>query len=355
MHGSPPRRAAPLAVLFITGTVLGGCATSTRLGRSDNDRIAGRTYVIVGASSGFGRGAAIALGQRQANVVLAARRADALEDVAAEVRRGGGTALVVPTDVAAPEQVEALAVAAERRFGRIDVWMNIAGVGAVGRFWDVPVADYSRIVDVNLKGVIYGSHVALRRFIAQRRGTLVNMSSVEGQVPLAYHATYAATKAGVLSLGRSLNQEIRHAGLARSVKVATVMPWAADTPFFRHIANYGGRADRMVLLDGPEKVVRALVWVSLHPREELPVGWKAKMADTAHHLLPDLTERISANIHRAEIAKGTPTPPTSGSVHMPMPHDRGVSRDIGRGVEGGVRARMKAEDDSRNAQKETTP
>jgi short-subunit dehydrogenase len=327
--------------MLLVSSTLAGCAASARLTRSDTQRIAGRTYVIVGASSGFGRGAAVALGQARANVVLSARRADLLEEVAAQIRQGGGQALVVPTDVAAPEQVEALAQAAERRFGRIDIWMNIAGIGAVGRFWDVPVADYSRIVDVNLKGVIYGSHVALRRFVAQRSGTLVNMGSVESEVPLAYHATYAATKAGVLSLGRSLNQEIRHAGLARQVRVATVMPWAVDTPFFQHTANYSGHAARMILLDGPDKVARALVWVSLHPREELPVGWKARMADTAHHLLPELTERISANIHRAEIAKGSPQGPTTGAVHAPIAE--------GRGIDGGVRARMKAEDAARRA------
>ena len=335
-------RSAIAALMVVSTPALVGCAASTQIGRGDAQRIAGRTYVVVGASSGFGRGAALALGRSHANVVLAARRADLLEEVAAEIRQAGGQALVVPTDVAAPDQVEALAVAAEQRFGHIDVWMNIAGVGAAGRFWDVPVADYSRIVDVNLKGVIYGSHVALRRFIAQGSGTLINMGSVESEVPLAYHTTYAATKAGVLSLDRSLNQEIRHAGLARTVKVATVMPWAVDTPFFQHTANYSGHADRMILLDGPDEVVAALVRVSLHPREELPVGWKARMGVMSHHLLPDLTERISANIHRAEIAKGTPTPPTSGSVHAPMPE--------GRGIEGGVRARMKAEDRARDAE-----
>jgi short-subunit dehydrogenase len=293
---------------------------------------------VVGASSGFGQGAAIRLGELHANVVLAARRPDLLEEVAAKIRAAGGQALVVPTDISQPEQVEALADAAVKRFGRIDTWMNVAGVGANGRFWEVPVADYSRIVDVNLKGVIYGSHAALRRFLAQGHGTLVNLGSVESEVPLAYHTTYAATKAAVLSLGRSLNEEIRHAGRARTVKVATVMPWAVDTPFFRHTANYSGRADRMALMDGPEKVVQAMIFVSLHPREELPVGWKAQMASSAHHLFPDITERVSADIHRDQIAKGTPQPATSGSVHQPMRE--------GRGVEGGIRARMKAEDAS---------
>lgn len=330
-----------LAPALLVALSLGGCATSTHLGRGELSRVAGRTYVIVGASSGFGQGAALRLGALRANVVLAARRTDLLNEVAGKVRAAGGQALVVTTDISDPTQVEALANAATTRFGRIDVWMNIAGVGATGRFWDVPVADYSRIVDVNLKGVIYGSHIAVRHFLTQGQGTLVNMGSVESEIPLAYHGTYAATKAGVLSLGRSLNEELRHAGHGKTIKVATVMPWAVDTPFFQHTANYSGHADRMAMMDGPEKVVQALVWVSLHPREELPVGWKAQAASSAHHLFPDLTERISANIHRAELAKGTPMPPTSGSVHRPMTE--------GRGVEGGVRARMKQENEAAKA------
>jgi short-subunit dehydrogenase len=318
---------------------LPGCAISTHLPRSQLSQIAGRTYVIVGASSGFGRGVSVRLGELHANVVLAARRADQLEEVAAEVRAAGGQALVVPTDISDPGQVEALADAASRRFGTIDVWMNIAGTGANGSFWDIPVADQSRIVDVNLKGVIYGSHVALRRFIAQRRGTLVNMGSVESEVPLAYHATYGATKAAVLSLGRALNEETRLAGYGRTIRVATVMPWAVDTPFWRHEANYSRRADRMALMDGPDKVIRALLWVSLHPREELPVGWKAQAAVSGHNLFPDLTERVSANIHEAEIGKASPQPPTSGAVHQPMAE--------GRTVDGGVRSRIKADDAAR--------
>ena len=120
------------------------------------------------------------------------------------------------------------------------------------------------------------------------------------------------------------------------------MPWAADTPFFDHAANYTGHKGRIIIPDGPEKVVAAMLWVSLHPREELPVGWKARGAVAAHWLLPDLTERISANIQRAELAKGTPTPPTTGNLYAPV--------EEGRGVEGGLRARMKAEDEARKRQ-----
>lgn len=93
------------------------------------------------------------------------------------------------------------------------------------------------------------------------------------EAPLAYEASYAASKAGVLALGRALNEELRLARLS-GVHVATVMPWAADTPFFVHAGNYTGRQPNMVALDPPEKVVEAIVWVSVNPREELPVGWQ---------------------------------------------------------------------------------
>lgn len=194
-----------LLAAILIALLLSACATP-RLRSSEQAQNVGRVYVITGASSGFGRGMAVALGRQRARVVLAARRAALLEEVAAEVRAGGGEALVVPTDVSEPAQVEALAAAAVTRFGRIDVWVNNAAVGVFGRFWEAPVADHARVVDTNLTGLMTGSHVALRQFVAQGRGTLVNMGSVESVVPLAYHSSYAATKAGVLSLGSGLNQ-----------------------------------------------------------------------------------------------------------------------------------------------------
>ena len=140
--------------------LLGGCATT--LGPDESAAVAGKTYVVTGASSGFGRGVALKLGTLRANVVLAARRTAVLEEVAAQVRSAGGNALVVTTDVANPADVERLGAEAVARFGRIDVWINNAGVGAIGPFDQIPLADHARVIDVNLKGVIYGSHVALR-------------------------------------------------------------------------------------------------------------------------------------------------------------------------------------------------
>ncbi|MEZ2299293.1 SDR family NAD(P)-dependent oxidoreductase [Variovorax sp. RCC_210] len=155
-------------------------------------------------------------------------------------------------------------------------------MGAIGRFEDIPVADHSRVVNVNLNGVIHGSHTALGLFRRQGSGTLVNIGSVESEVPLAYQDSYAASKAGVLALGRALKEELRLAGLS-GVQVATVMPWAADTPFFAHTGNYSGREPGMVALDPPDKVVEAIVWVSVNPRE---VRVKAEIDTGAGTLQP---------------------------------------------------------------------
>ena len=330
-----------LLAMALLGALLAGCAAPSRLGQDDRQRIAGRTFVVTGASSGLGRGAALKLASYGANVVLAARRTEVLGEVADEARAAGGQPLVVTTDVSRPEEVERLAGAAVERFGRIDVWINNAAVAAIGRFEDIPVEDHARIVDVNLKGVLYGSHAALRQFRAQGGGTLVNIASVEGKVPLAYHASYAATKHAVVGLGAALNQELRLGGVD-AIRVATVLPWAVDTPFWDNTANYSGGTPRMYLMDGAQEVVDAIVRTSIHPSKEVAVGWKGQAASSFHQIFPDLTERVAADIyHRAQITTAPPAPPTSGAVHRPVPEARGI--------DGGVRARMKREDAERRA------
>lgn len=156
---------------------------------SNREDLAGRTVVVTGASSGFGRGTALKLGELGAHVVVAARRPDVLEAVVAQITDSGGTALAVPTDVSDADAVERLAAAAEDRFGHIDVWVNNAAVGVMGLFWEIPLADHARLVDVDLKGMMTGAHVALRRFTERGEGVLVNVSSVAGEVPLAYQAS----------------------------------------------------------------------------------------------------------------------------------------------------------------------
>lgn len=311
-----PRWLAGLLPLLLL--LLNGCATSP-LSRSDAQKNAGRVYVITGASSGMGRGVALTLAPQRARVVLAARGTAALRALAADVQARGGTPLVVPTDVGEPAQVQALMAAALARFGRVDVWINNAGVGAIGTFEEIPLADHARLIDVNLMGVIYGSHVALQQFKRQGHGTLVNIGSLESEIPLAYQASYSASKHAVLGLGRALNEELRLDGY-EDIAVATVLPWATDTPFFNQTANYSGHEARSLLLDAPSKPVNVILHAALHPREEMPVGWKGRLGYISHHLFPDLTERLSANLyHWVQMEKAPPAPPTTGNLYRPLP------------------------------------
>ncbi|WP_158267471.1 SDR family NAD(P)-dependent oxidoreductase [Adhaeribacter arboris] len=112
---------------------LSGCATSI-VGHSGQQKTAGKTFVIVGAASGFGRGVAEQLGTYKANVVLAVRRTDLLEEIATNIRTAGGTALVVSTDISKPEEVERLLETTLREYKKVDVCINMAGVGGIGCF-----------------------------------------------------------------------------------------------------------------------------------------------------------------------------------------------------------------------------
>jgi short-subunit dehydrogenase len=330
------RKFVLVTLLFVF--VATACSTS-KLSQSGQRKVDGKTYVIIGASSGFGKGVAQQLGQYHANVVLAARRTELLEEVATEIRNAGGTALVVTMDISKPEEVQHLADMAIQQYKTIDVWINDAGVGGIGRFWDIPLEDHARLIDVNLKGFIYGSYTAIKQFRTQGYGTLINLGSVDSEIPMAYHSSYSAAKAGIRSLGQSLNQELRLNG-DNNIKVVTIEPWATDTPFFRHAANYSGGTPRMASMDNPNKVVNAIIWSSLHPKKELPVGWKARNAYVFHHLFPHFTERTSANInHKYQIQNAPPAPATDGALYQPMP--------TGKNVDDGVRRRMKQEDRQR--------
>ena len=168
-----------------------------------------KTIVITGASSGLGRGVAGKLAREGADVVVAARRGRVLDELAEQIRAAGGVALAVEAGVSEPDDIARLAAAAMDRFGRIDVWVNNVGIGAL---WEVPIEDHARVIDVNLKGLLYGAHAALRQFRAQGEGILLNVGSVESGVPLVYQSSYAASKAAVLTLSRGLNEELRLAG-----------------------------------------------------------------------------------------------------------------------------------------------
>ncbi|MFC4003727.1 SDR family NAD(P)-dependent oxidoreductase [Prauserella oleivorans] len=169
-------------------------------------RLDGKVAVVTGASSGLGAGFALALAQAGADVVLAARRTDRLQEVADRVRGTGRRALCVATDVGDPDSCEAMAAAAVEEFGRIDVLVNNAGVGtAVPALKESP-EDFRRVVDINLNGAYWAAQACARRMEAG--SSIVNISSVLALIKsYAPQAAYAASKAGVIGLTRDLSQQ----------------------------------------------------------------------------------------------------------------------------------------------------
>jgi short-subunit dehydrogenase len=321
---------AAFAVLI--SALLSGCGTS-KLGTSDRQKISGKTYVIAGASSGFGRGVAEELGRSKANVVLAARRTDLLEKIADEIRASGGKAVVVTTDISKPEEVENLLQQATANFGTVDVWINMAGVGAIGPFWEIPRQDMARLIDVNVNGFIYGSQAAIRQFRKQGYGILINLGSIDSEVPNAYQAAYSASKAAIRSFSLALGQELRLTG-SKKIKVVVIEPWAVDTPFWKHTANYSGKEPKFPAMDEPPKVVNAILRKSLRPKKIVAVGWKAQSASFFANVCPRCIERITGNIaHRYKMEMGPDARDTPGSLYQPMPE--------GSEVEGGVNEKMK--------------
>ena len=203
-------------------------------------KIKGSTVVITGASSGIGRAAAIEFAKQGANVVLAARRKSALEDVARQVREHKGRGLVVPTDTTDADAVESLADRAAASFGSIDIWGNDAAVSLFGPLHQTPAKDFRQVLDTNVMGYVHGAQSALKHFRRQRSGVLINVSSAVGEVPQPLTAAYSASKAAINSLSVSIRGELMLDGL-KNVHVVTVLPPTVDTPLFDLAANYTGK------------------------------------------------------------------------------------------------------------------
>src|SRR5262249_9531732 len=158
------------------------------------ERLSNKVVVITGASSGIGRETARRFAREGASVVLAARREDVLKRLAEDL---GPRTLAVPTDVTDESSVQRLADKAVETFGRLDVWVNNAGVMAVGKFLEIPPDVFRQVIETNFFGYVFGARAALKQFRRQGWGVLINNASVESKLTAPYATAYAASKHAV--------------------------------------------------------------------------------------------------------------------------------------------------------------
>lgn len=197
------------------------------------DNIAGKVIVITGASSGMGAAAARYLAAKGASVVLGARRAERIEALAAEITEAGGKATTVVTDVTKREDLQKLVDTAPGTYGRIDVLINNAGVMPLSPVERLRVDEWDQMIDVNLKGVLYGIAAALPYMQEQKSGHIINLSSVAGHKIFAGSTVYSATKFGVRTISEGLREEMA----PYNIRVTVVSPGAVKTELLDHISE----------------------------------------------------------------------------------------------------------------------
>ena len=198
------------------------------------ENIKGKVVVITGASSGLGEATARLLSADGASVVLGARRVDRIQSLADELNAKGGKALAVATDVTHHDQVKKLVDAAVQKFGRIDVMINNAGIMPHSPLERLKIADWDRMIDVNIKGVLYGIAAALPHMIQQKAGHIINVSSVAGHKVTPNGAVYCATKHAVRALSEGLRGEVKPYNIRTTIispgAVATELPDSITEP-----------------------------------------------------------------------------------------------------------------------------
>lgn len=215
-----------------------------------------QVVVITGASSGIGRSAARHFACLGARVVLTARRADALEALVDEIEAEGGCAIAVPGDVTSEEAMARVARSAVRHFGRIDTWINNAGVYIQGRVQDITLDDFRRVIEVDLIGVINGTRQALAVMLRQRSGVIIQVSSIVGQRGAPYTSAYSAAKAGIDGFTESLRAELWGSGIRASV----FYPPSVDTPIYHNARARLGTLPRPAPpVHDPDEAAEALV------------------------------------------------------------------------------------------------
>jgi NAD(P)-dependent dehydrogenase (short-subunit alcohol dehydrogenase family) len=276
--------------------------------------VSNETVIVTGASSGIGLATAVAYAARGADVVLVARGARALEEAAVACRvAGAASATPVVADVLDDAAVHAAVSSAATRFGQIDVVVHAAMVMAYGTIEDLPLDVIDRVIDTATHGTVRVARAALGVFRAQRRGTLVVVTSVLGSVPVPGIGAYVTGKWAQIGLSRVLRLET---GDAEDIVVTTVAPGAVDTPIYRRAANVIGHPGKPPPpVASPDRVAAAIVRAADKRRSRVSVGLMNQLVVFGFRVADPLYGRLVGPLYRRfALDRKVTIPATNGNV-----------------------------------------
>jgi NAD(P)-dependent dehydrogenase (short-subunit alcohol dehydrogenase family) len=249
-----------------------------------------QVIVITGASSGIGLATALEAAKRGACVVLASRDEMDIMKAADQIAAEGGHATPVIVDVGEQGSVESLAEEAIATYGRIDTWVNNAGVSIYGKLEEVPLDDAHRLFETNYWGVVHGSLAALPH-LRMNGGALINVGSELSETAMPLQGHYAASKHAVKGFTDTLRMELHKEGAP--ISVTLIQPAAIDTPYPEHAMNYlGVEPKHAPPVYAPEIVAEAILACAVSPRRNLRVGGAAKMFTAMEKVAPSLGDRM---------------------------------------------------------------
>jgi NAD(P)-dependent dehydrogenase (short-subunit alcohol dehydrogenase family) len=283
-----------------------------------------QTVVVTGASAGVGRAVARAFAARGARIGLVARGADGLAGAAAEVEAAGGQALILPTDVADPQAVEAAAARTEDRFGAIEVWVNVAMATIFAPVDQISPEEFRRATEVTYLGSVYGAMAALRRMKPRDHGTIVQVGSALAYRAIPLQSAYCGAKFAIRGFIQSLRCELLHDNSA--VHLAIVQMPALNTPQFDWARNkMKQRPQPVPPIYQPEVAARAVLFAADNRRREVWVGGSTVLSILGNRLAPGLLDHYLAQKGYDAQLSGEPADPNMpDNLMTPVAGDHGA-------------------------------
>lgn len=289
-----------------------------------------KVVVVAGASAGVGRATVREFAKQGASIGLLARNRERLESARQEVEELGGRALVLPTDVADPDQVEAAAAQVEEAFGPIDVWVNVAMVSVLSPVKEMTADEYRRVTEVTYLGYVHGTLAALKRMLPRDRGIIIHVGSALAYRSIPLQSAYCGAKHAIQGFTESLRSELIHDG--SRVRVTIVQLPAVNTPQFHWIKTRMPRHPQPVPpIYQPEVIARAIVWSADHDRRELTVGVSAVKAIIGDKFIPGLLDHYLAWIgYDAQQTNEPVDPNRPNNLYESVPGDYGAHGEFDR-------------------------